>query len=55
VSLEVPIYRRIDLSAGNRITGPALIEESSSTTFLPPMVTAEVDRFDNLVIDVISP
>jgi N-methylhydantoinase A len=45
-------YRRAALLAGNRITGPALIEEHASTTVLMPGDTCEVDAYGNLVIAV---
>ena len=34
--LEAPVYRRADLPAGFTLTGPAIIEEYSSTTVLSP-------------------
>ena len=47
-----PIYERKALLAGNRIKGPALIEEHASTTVLMPGDTCEVDAYGNLVIAV---
>ncbi len=47
-----PTYRRDALLAGNRISGPALIEEYASTTVLMPGDTLEVDAFGSLVIVV---
>ena len=47
-----PTYRRAELLAGNRIKGPALIEEYASTTVLMPGDAMEVDAFGNLVIAV---
>jgi N-methylhydantoinase A len=47
-----PTYRRAVLLAGNRITGPALIEEHASTTVLMPGDRCEVDAYGNLVIAV---
>jgi N-methylhydantoinase A len=47
-----PTYRRSRLLAGNRIRGPALIEEHASTTLLMPGDALEVDLFGNLVIAV---
>jgi len=49
---NVPICRRAALLAGNRIKGPALIEEHASTTVLMPGDACEVDIFGNLVIAV---
>ena len=45
-------FARAALLAGNRIKGPALIEEHASTTVLMPGDTLEVDRFGNLGIAV---
>ena len=47
-----PTYRRAALLSGNRIKGPALIEEYASTTVLMPGDTLELDQFGNLVIAV---
>jgi N-methylhydantoinase A len=49
---EAPTYRRAALLAGNRIKGPALIEEHASTTVLMPGDACEVDAYGNLVIAV---
>jgi N-methylhydantoinase A len=40
------------LLAGNRIKGPALIEEHASTTLLMPGDALDVDLYGNLVIAV---
>jgi N-methylhydantoinase A len=45
-----PIYDGAALVSGNRIAGPALIEESSSTILVPGGAQAEVDRFGNYLI-----
>src|SRR5262245_50467996 len=47
-----PSYARAALLAGNRIKGPALIEEHASTTVLMPGDACEVDAYGNLVIAV---
>jgi N-methylhydantoinase A len=47
-----PIYARDALRAGNRIAGPALIEEHASTTVLLPGDRLKVDAYGNLDIDV---
>ena len=47
-----PTYRRAALLAGNRIIGPALIEEHASTTVLMPGDRCDVDAYGNLVIAV---
>jgi N-methylhydantoinase A len=40
---EATLVRREDLSAGHRVSGPAVICEYSSTTWVPPRCQAEVD------------
>ena len=45
-------YARAALLAGNRIAGPALVEEHASTTVLGPHDALEVDQFGDLVIAV---
>src|SRR5262247_3190518 len=47
-----PTYARVALKAGNRITGPALIEEHASTTVLLAGDKLEVDAHGNLLIKV---
>jgi N-methylhydantoinase A len=49
---STPTYARAALAAGNRISGPALIEEHASTTVLLPGDRLEVDVYGNLIIEV---
>ena len=49
---DVPTWRRAELLAGNKIAGPALIEEHASTTVLMPGDRMTVDAYGNLVIAV---
>jgi N-methylhydantoinase A len=51
--VETPTHDRGKLLAGNRMTGPALIEEHASTTVVHPGDAVEVDAFGNLVIDIL--
>lgn len=51
---DVPVYRRADLKPNHRIEGPSIVDEASSTTFLTSNTVAIVDRFDNLVIEVLA-
>lgn len=46
------VFSRPALLSGNRIQGPAVIEESTTTTLLRPGDTAEVDAFGNLRIEI---
>ena len=50
--LDTPTYQRSALKAGNRITGPALIEEHASTTVMHPGDKLEVDAFGDLIIEI---
>jgi N-methylhydantoinase A/oxoprolinase/acetone carboxylase beta subunit len=49
-SLDTPRYWREALKAGNRLAGPAIVDQMDTTTLIPPGFTARVDRFGNLVI-----
>jgi hypothetical protein len=40
------------LKAGNRLDGPAIVNQYDSTTVIPPGIGARVDRSGNIVIDV---
>jgi N-methylhydantoinase A len=50
--VDTPTFARAALLAGNRLDGPALVEEHASTTVLEPDDTLEVDALGNLVITV---
>lgn len=45
------IFDRDRLQTGNRIEGPAVIEQMDSTTFILPGQTATVDAYHNIVIE----
>jgi N-methylhydantoinase A len=44
------VYDRYALAGGERIAGPAIVEERESTTVLPPGATATVDEYANLIV-----
>ncbi|MGH7050100.1 MAG: hydantoinase/oxoprolinase family protein [Acetobacteraceae bacterium] len=48
--LRCPIYDRERLRPGNRITGPAVIEQMDATTLLLPGMDARVDSILNLAL-----
>lgn len=50
--VEVPVYRRYALAAGERLSGPAIVEEAEATTVLWPGDELTVDTRQNLVITV---
>lgn len=51
-AIPTPVVRREDLPVGHRIEGPAIVEQLDTTVVVPPEVTAEVDEFLNLRIQV---
>jgi len=46
-------YDRSALKAGNRLDGPAIVNQYDSTTVIPPGLSARIDRFGNVVIDTV--
>ncbi len=50
--VDTAAFQRSALQAGNRITGPALIEEHASTTVVHPGDKLEVDAFGDLIITI---
>lgn len=50
--VDTPVYRRESLLLADRVAGPALISEYSSTTVIPPGCTASPDKWGNLLIGV---
>jgi len=46
-------YDRAALKAGNRLEGPAIVNQYDSTTVIPPGLSAQIDRFGNIVIDAV--
>ena len=50
--VKTAIYDRDRLKNGARLPGPAIVEQADSTTVLPPGVTATVDPYLNLIVDL---
>jgi N-methylhydantoinase A len=50
--VECPIYRRESLPAGARLTGPAIVEETDSTTLVFPGDLLEVHSGGALVLHI---
>jgi len=48
--VDSAIYRRGDLTPGDLVEGPAVVEEYGATVPLAPGFRAEVDRFGNLIV-----
>jgi N-methylhydantoinase A len=47
---ECPIFGRSELSPGDGLTGPAVVEEYGSTSVIQPGHAVQVDRFGNLLL-----
>ncbi|MEK6711934.1 MAG: hydantoinase/oxoprolinase family protein [Nitrospinota bacterium] len=50
--LPSPIYERALLRAGNRLEGPAVVEQADSTILIPPSFLAEVDARGRLLLSL---
>jgi 5-oxoprolinase (ATP-hydrolysing)/N-methylhydantoinase A len=51
-AVDTRYYERSALKAGNRLEGPAIVNQYDTTTVIPPGIAAHVDRFGNIVIEV---
>jgi N-methylhydantoinase A len=50
--LETTLYERTALEPGKEVSGPAIFEESGSTSIVPPETTAWVTEHGNIVIEL---
>jgi N-methylhydantoinase A len=50
--VSCPLYNRDRLAAGNRIAGPAIVEQMDATTLIVPGATATVDLYLNLLMEL---
>jgi N-methylhydantoinase A len=50
--VECPVYAREKLGNGNRLVGPAIVEQVDSTIVIPPGHRAFVEGFGNIIIEV---
>jgi N-methylhydantoinase A len=50
--VDCPVYDRERLWHGNCFEGPAIVEQMDSTTVVLPGMTAKVDAYDNLILEV---
>jgi len=46
----LPVLKRDELVPGNRIKGPAIVVEYSSTTVIPPFAQAQIDSYGNIIV-----
>jgi len=49
---KTQIISRDKLLSGNRITGPAIVVEYSSTIVIPPFANASVDEYGNIIMEI---
>ena len=49
--VSCPIYDRDRLDAGNRIVGPAIVEQMDTTTIILPGMTARVEPYLNMILE----
>ncbi|MDW8443636.1 MAG: hydantoinase/oxoprolinase family protein [Acetobacteraceae bacterium] len=49
--VAVPVFARDRLAPGNRLAGPAIIEQMDSTTLVLPGMSARVDAYENLILE----
>jgi N-methylhydantoinase A len=52
--VDTPTYERSLLKAGNIVIGPAIIEQMDTTTVIPPDQEANIDKYGNIIIDVVA-
>ena len=52
-TVTLPAYRRHELAPGQPVKGPALVEDPWATALVYPGQTAVLDRFGNLVIEIL--
>ena len=52
VWIDTPIYDRAGLGAGVRLSGPAIVDEMSSTTIVEPGQSVRVDAAGNLIVEI---
>lgn len=50
-AVATPVFDRDTLPAGVRVAGPAIVEEWTTTTLIPPGWTAEIDAIGNLIMN----
>ena len=51
-TLDCTIYQRKRLGSGSTLAGPAIVEENTSTTLVPPGFDARVDDYGNIILNI---
>jgi N-methylhydantoinase A len=49
--VNCPLYHRTELGTGQRIEGPAIVEEYGSTVVVPASWTLKPDAYGNLILE----
>jgi N-methylhydantoinase A len=49
--IEIPLYRREDMAPGATITGPAVIAEDETSTFVSTNFDAHIDGAGSIVME----
>ena len=52
---STPVHRREQLAIGTHLTGPALIEETDSTTLIPPGGRVKIEKDGSLIVKAPNP
>ncbi|KXV66918.1 hydantoinase/oxoprolinase family protein [Gluconobacter oxydans] len=50
--VDLPVYERTDMGPGSRISGPALIAEKETTTYVSSRYNAHLDGSGNIILDM---
>ena len=50
--VALPVYERTDMGPGSRVSGPALIAEKETTTYVSSRYTAHLDGSGNIILDM---
>ena len=51
---QVKVYDRLALAVGEKVVGPAILEQLDTTIFIDPDLVARVDGYGNLIITNIN-
>jgi N-methylhydantoinase A len=52
--VSCPVYDRDKLHSGNRIVGPAIVEQMDATTLVLPDMAARVEPYLNLILEAVA-
>jgi len=50
--IQVPVFKRENLKIGSKLFGPAIVEESSSSTLLLDEMEIIIDAYENMIINL---